>query len=167
MFLCLFEERIMAEINYVSKEGLEKMLNELHDMKHVQRPFISKQIAEARDKGDLSENAEYHAAKEDQGLLEAKISKLQDFISKSRVIDETKLDTSRVMMMSKVKVRNLKSKQEMVYMMVSENEADFKTGKISSKSPIGAGLMGKILGDIIEIQAPAGIIQFEILDITL
>ena len=157
----------MAEINYVSKEGLEKMMNELYDMKHVQRPFISKQIAEARDKGDLSENAEYHAAKEDQGLLEAKISKLQDFISKSRVIDETKLDTSRVMMMSKVKVRNLKSKQEMIYMMVSENEADFKTGKISSKSPIGAGLMGKVLGDIIDIQAPAGIVQFEILDITL
>ena len=157
----------MAEINYVSKEGLEKMMNELYDMKHVQRPFISKQIAEARDKGDLSENAEYHAAKEDQGLLEAKISKLQDFISKSRVIDETKLDTSRVMMMSKVKVRNLKSKQEMIYMMVSENEADFKTGKISSKSPIGAGLMGKVLGDIIEIQAPAGVVQFEILDITL
>jgi transcription elongation factor GreA len=157
----------MAEINYVSKDGLEKMMNELHDMKHVQRPFISKQIAEARDKGDLSENAEYHAAKEDQGLLEAKISKLQDFISKSRVIDETKLDTSRVMMMSKVKVRNLKSKQEMIYMMVSENEAEFKTGKISSKSPIGAGLMGKVLGDIIEIQAPAGVVQFEILDITL
>jgi len=157
----------MAEINYVSKEGLERMMNELHEMKHVQRPFISKQIAEARDKGDLSENAEYHAAKEDQGLLEAKISKLQDIISKSRIIDETKLDTSKVMMMSKVKVRNLKSKQEMIYMMVSENEADFKTGKISSKSPIGAGLMGKVLGDIIEIKAPAGMVQFEILDITL
>ena len=157
----------MAEINYVSKEGLEKMQKELYDMKHIQRPFISRQIADARDKGDLSENAEYHAAKEDQGLLEAKISKLQNIISISRVIDESKLDTSRVMMMSKVKVRNLKSKQEMVYMMVSENEADFKTGKISSKSPIGAGLMGKKLGETVEVNAPAGTIQFEILDISL
>lgn len=167
-FVFIFnEERVMAEINYVSKEGLERMMNELYDMKHVQRPFISRQIADARDKGDLSENAEYHAAKEDQGLLEAKISKLQDVISKSRVIDESKLDTSKVMMMSKVKVRNLKSKQEMIYMMVSESEADFKTGKISSRSPIGIGFMGKKLGDIIEVIAPAGTIQFEILDISL
>ncbi len=167
-FVFIFnEERVMAEINYVSKEGLEKMMNDLYDMKHVQRPFISRQIADARDKGDLSENAEYHAAKEDQGLLEAKISKLQDVISKSRVIDESKLDTSKVMMMSKVKVRNLKSKQEMIYMMVSESEADFKTGKISSRSPIGIGFMGKKLGDIIEVIAPAGTIQFEILDISL
>ena len=157
----------MADINYVSKEGLEKMQKELYDMKHVQRPFISRQIADARDKGDLSENAEYHAAKEDQGLLEAKIAKLEDMVSKTRIIDESKLDTSKVMMMSKVKVRNLKSKQEMIYMMVSESEADFKTGKISSKSPIGAGLMGKKLGEIVEISAPAGTIQFEILDITL
>jgi transcription elongation factor GreA len=157
----------MSEINYVSKEGLEKMQKELYEMKHVQRPFISKQIAEARDKGDLSENAEYHAAKEDQGLLEAKIARLQDNISKTRVIDETKLDTSKVMMMSKVKVRNLKTKQDMVYMMVSENEADFKTGKISSKSPIGAGLMGKKVKEVVEIKAPAGTIQFEILEISL
>jgi transcription elongation factor GreA len=157
----------MADINYVSKEGLEKMQKELYDMKHVQRPFISRQIADARDKGDLSENAEYHAAKEDQGLLEAKIAKLDDIVSKSRVIDESKLDTSKVMMMSKVKVRNLKSKQEMIYMMVSESEADFKTGKISLKSPIGAGLMGKKLGEIVEIKAPAGIVQFEIIEIKL
>ena len=167
-FVFIFiEERFMSEINYVSKEGLEKMMHELHEMKHVQRPFISKQIAEARDKGDLSENAEYHAAKEDQGLLEAKISKLQDVISKSRIIDETKLDTSKVMMMSKVKVRNLKSKQEMIYMLVSENEADFKLGKISSRSPIGAGLMGKKLKDVIEVITPAGSVQFEIIDIKL
>ncbi len=157
----------MADINYVSKEGLEKMQKELYDMKHVQRPFISRQIADARDKGDLSENAEYHAAKEDQGLLEAKIAKLDDIVSKSRVIDESKLDTSKVMMMSKVKVRNLKSKQEMIYMMVSESEADFKTGKISLKSPIGAGLMGKKLGEIVEIKAPAGVVQFEIIEIKL
>lgn len=157
----------MAEINYVSKEGLEKLHQELHEMKFVQRPFISRQIADARDKGDLSENAEYHAAKEDQGLLEAKIAKLEDLISKSRVIDESKLDTSKVMMLSKVKVRNLKTKAEMLYVMVSENEADFKAGKISFKSPIGAGLMGRKVGDIAEVKAPAGIMQFEILDISL
>jgi transcription elongation factor GreA len=169
-FFCFIfkrKERDMADINYVSKEGLEKMQKELYEMKHVQRPFISKQIAEARDKGDLSENAEYHAAKEDQGLLEAKIAKLEDQITKTRIIDESKLDTSKVMMMSKVKVRNLKSKQEMVYMMVSENEADFKTGKISFRSPIGGGLMGKKVGEVVEITAPAGVVQFEILNISL
>ncbi len=154
-------------INYVSKDGFDNMNKELHELKYVQRPFISKQIADARDKGDLSENAEYHAAKEDQGLLETRIAKLEDLITKTRIIDETKLDISKVMMLSKVKVRNLKSKQEMVYTMVSENEADFKIGKISFKSPIGAGLMGKKLGDIIDIQAPAGIVQFEIIDISL
>ena len=157
----------MSEINYVSKEGLERLQKDLYDMKHVQRPFISRQIADARDKGDLSENAEYHAAKEDQGLLEAKIAKLEDVVSKSRILDESKLDTSKVMMMSKVKVRNLKTKQEMVYMMVSENEADFKLGKISLKSPIGAGLMGKKKGETVEITTPAGLIQFEILLISL
>lgn len=157
----------MAEINYVSKEGLENMQKELHDMKYVQRPFISRQIADARDKGDLSENAEYHAAKEDQGLLEAKIAKLEDQISKSRIIDESKLDTSKVMMLSKVRVKNLKTKQEMIYSMVSENEADFKAGKISFKSPIGIGLMGKKVGEIAEVNAPAGVIQFEIIDIKL
>jgi transcription elongation factor GreA len=157
----------MAEINYVSKEGFEKMQKELYDMKYVQRPFISKQIADARDKGDLSENAEYHAAKEDQGLLEAKIAQLEDLLSKTRIIDESKLDTSKVMMMSKVKVRNLKTKQDMIYIMVSEKEADFKTGKISFKSPIGAGLMGKKVGDITEVSVPAGKIQLEVLDITL
>ncbi len=143
------------------------MHKELHEMKFVQRPFISKQIADARDKGDLSENAEYHAAKEDQGLLEARIAQLEDLISRTRVIDETKLDTSKVMMLSKVKVKNLKTKQDMTYMMVSEKEADFKTGKISFKSPIGAGLMGKKAGDTVEINAPAGIIQLQIMEITL
>lgn len=157
----------MANINYVSKEGMEKLQKELHELKYVKRPFISKQIAEARDKGDLSENAEYHAAKEDQGLLEAKIAQMEDLVSRSRIIDESKLDTSKVMMLSKVKVRNLKTKQEMLYIMVSENEADFKTGKISIKSPIGAGLMGKKTGDVAEVQAPAGVIQFEILEISL
>jgi transcription elongation factor GreA len=157
----------MAEINYVSKEGWEKMNKDLHEMKYVQRPFISKQIAEARDKGDLSENAEYHAAKEDQGLLEAKIAQLEDVISRSRIIDESKLDTSKVMMLSKVKVKNLKTKQEMVYIMVSDKEADFKSGKISIKSPIGLGLMGKKVGEVAEVTAPAGAVQFEILNISL
>lgn len=157
----------MAEINYLSKEGFEILHKELHELKYVQRPFISKQIADARDKGDLSENAEYHAAKEDQGLLEAKIAQLEDLVSRSRIIDQTKLDNSKVMMLSKVKVKNLKSKQEMVYIMVSEKEADFKTGKISIKSPIGVGLMGKKAGEVVEINAPAGQIQLEIIEINL
>jgi transcription elongation factor GreA len=157
----------MAEINYLSKEGFENLQKELHELKYVQRPFISKQIADARDKGDLSENAEYHAAKEDQGLLETKIAQLEDLISRSRIIDESKLDTSKVMMLSKVKVKNMGSKQEMIYTMVSEKEADFKTGKISIKSPIGIGLMGKKVGDLAEISAPAGKIQLQILEIKL
>jgi len=157
----------MAQINYVSKEGWEKMQKELHELKFVQRPFISKQIADARDKGDLSENAEYHAAKEDQGLLEARIAQLEDLITRTRIIDETKLDTSKAMMLSKVKVKNLTTNKEMIYTLVSDSEADFKTGKISIKSPIGAGLMGKKVGEIAEVQAPAGTIKFEIIDISL
>ena len=157
----------MAKFNYVSKEGFEKMQKDLYEMKYVQRPFISKQIADARDKGDLSENAEYHAAKEDQGLLEGRIAQLEDLITRTRVIDETKLDNSKVMMLSKVRVLNLTTKKEMVYTMVSDSEADFKSGKISIKSPIGSGLMGKIVGNIVEVTAPAGIIKFEILEISL
>lgn len=157
----------MAQINYVSKDGFDKMNKELHEMKFVQRPFISKQIADARDKGDLSENAEYHAAKEDQGLLEARIAQLEDLITRTRVIDETKLDNSKVMMLSKVKVRNLGTKKDMVYTMVSNSEADFKSGKISISSPIGAGLMGKKVGDVAEVQAPAGTIKFEVLEINI
>ncbi len=154
-------------VNYVSKEGFEKMQKELHEMKFVQRPFISKQIADARDKGDLSENAEYHAAKEDQGLLEARIAQLEDLITRTRIIDESKLDTSKVMMLSKVKVLNMNTKKEVVYTMVSDSEADFKTGKISIKSPIGAGLMGKKVGEVAEVTAPAGVIKFEVLEISL
>ena len=157
----------MAQINYVSKEGFEKMQKDLYEMKYVQRPFISKQIADARDKGDLSENAEYHAAKEDQGLLEGRIAQLEDLITRTRVIDESKLDNSKVMMLSKVRVLNLTSKKEMVYIMVSDSEADFKSGKISIKSPIGSGLMGKVVGNIVEVTAPAGIVKFEIIEISL
>ncbi len=157
----------MADINYVTKEGLEKLQAELYDLKYVQRPFISKQIADARDKGDLSENAEYHAAKEDQGLLEAKIAKMEDLISKSRIIDESKLNTSMVMMLTRVRVMNHNSKKEMWYTLVNEKEADLKTGKISFKSPIGLGLMNKKVGDIAEVVVPAGKIKLEVLEITL
>jgi transcription elongation factor GreA len=157
----------MAEINYVTKEGLEKLQKELHEMKYVQRPFISKQIADARDKGDLSENAEYHAAKEDQGLLETKIAMLEDLITKTRIIDESKLDTSKVMMLSKVKVVNKQTNKEIVYTLVNEKEADLKSGKISFKSPIGIGLMGRKVGDICDVQVPAGLIKLEIIDISL
>ncbi|MBW7844659.1 MAG: transcription elongation factor GreA [Bacteroidia bacterium] len=155
------------QINYVSKEGFEKLQKELNEMKFVQRPFISKQIADARDKGDLSENAEYHAAKEDQGLLETKIAQLEDLITRTRVIDETKLDTSKVMMLSKVKLLNHATKKEVIYTMVSDSEADFKAGKISIKSPIGSGLMGLKVGDVAEIKVPAGMIKFEVLEISL
>ena len=157
----------MAEFNYVTKEGLEKLNKELYDMKYVQRPFITKQIADARDKGDLSENAEYHAAKEDQGLLEAKIAVLNDLITMSRIIDESKLDTSKVMMLSNVRVLNQTTKKELIYTLVNEKEADLKMGKISFKSPIGIGLMGKKIGDVVEVQVPAGLLKFEILEITL
>lgn len=130
-------------------------------------PYISRQIAEARDKGDLSENAEYHAAKEDQGLLAARIAQMENQLANMRVIDETKLDNSKVMILSKVKVKNLKTNTELVYTMVSENEADLKTGRISIKSPIGAALMGKELGNVVDVVVPAGTIQLEIVNISL
>jgi transcription elongation factor GreA len=157
----------MSEINYVTKEGLEKLQAELQDLKYVQRPFITKQIADARDKGDLSENAEYHAAKEDQGLLEAKIAKLDDLLTKTRIIDESKLNTNQVMMLTKVTVLNHNTKKEIVYTLVNEKEADLKTGKISFKSPIGLALMNKKIGDICEVTIPAGQIKLEVLSISL
>jgi transcription elongation factor GreA len=156
-----------AEINYLTKEGMEKLKAEISDLKYVQRPFITKQIADARDKGDLSENAEYHAAKEDQGLLEAKISKMENLLSISRIIDESKLNNNTVMMLTNVRVLNHNSKKEIWYTLVNEKEADLKTGKISFKSPIGLGLMNKKIGDICEVSVPAGNIKLEILEITL
>ncbi|MDZ4667880.1 MAG: transcription elongation factor GreA [bacterium] len=156
-----------AEINYLTKEGMEKMKAEISDLKYVQRPFITKQIADARDKGDLSENAEYHAAKEDQGLLEAKISKMENLLSISRIIDESKLNNNTVMMLTNVRVLNHNSKKEIWYTLVNEKEADLKTGRISFKSPIGLGLMNKKIGDICEVTVPAGNIKLEILEITL
>lgn len=156
----------MADIQYFTEEGLEKLKKELHDLKTVQRPAISQQIAEARDKGDLSENAEYDAAKEAQGLLEAKIAKMEDLLSRARIMDQSKLDASKVMILSKVKVKNLKTSKDLVYTIVSEKEADLKTGRISSGSPIAKGLLGKSVGDIADIEVPAGKIQFEILEIS-
>jgi len=157
----------MAEIIYVTEEGLQKLKEELDQLRAVERPNISKQIAEARDKGDLSENAEYSAAKEAQGLLEMKISKLEDIVARSRVIDETKRDTSTVRILNKVKIRNKMNNAVMEYQLVPESEANFKLGKLAVGSPIAQGLMGKKVGDTVKIQVPSGIIPFEIISITL
>ena len=154
-----------TELNYVTKEGMDSLRNELENLKKVERPNISKQIAEARDKGDLSENAEYDAAKDAQGLLEAKIAKLENILAHSRIIDESKLDISKISLLSKVTVKNLKINKEMTYTIVSETEANLKEGKISSKSAIGAGLIGKSQGEIVEIQVTAGLIKLEIMNI--
>lgn len=155
----------MSEFSYYTKEGLQKLRDELEHMKSVERPAISQQIAEARDKGDLSENAEYDAAKEAQGLLEMRIAKMEDLLSKARIIDESQLDTSKVLILSKVKIKNLSNNMELQYTLVSESEADLKSGKISVSSPIGKGLLGKKVGEVTEVEVPAGKLQFEILDI--
>ncbi len=156
----------MSEIRYYTEEGLQKLKAELEQMIKVERPKISQQIAEARDKGDLSENAEYDAAKDAQGLLELKISKLQQTISNVRVIDESQLDDSKVLILSTVKIKNLKNNMEMTYTLVPEKEADLKAGKLSVSSPIAKGLLGKEVGEQAVIQVPAGDITFEILEIT-
>jgi len=155
----------MADIQYFSEEGLEKLRAELKELTTVQRPAISAAIGEARDKGDLSENAEYDAAKEAQGLLELKISKLQEIVRNARVIDETKIDTSKVLLLSKVTIKNKANGATMEYMIVPEKEANLKSGKISVSSPIAKGLLGKKVGDSAEIQIPVGNIVFEIVDI--
>lgn len=154
-------------INYYTKEGLQKLKDELEQMRSVERPRISQQIAEARDKGDLSENAEYDAAKEAQGLLEMKISKLEEAVANARLLDSSKLDTSKVMVLSSVKIKNIANKMEMTYKLVSESEADLKAGKISVNSPIGKGLVGKKVGDTAEIQVPSGKMTFEILEVSM
>lgn len=156
----------MAEIKYYSKEGLQKLKDELHQLTTVERQAISAAIAEARDKGDLSENAEYDAAKEAQGLLEAKISKLQALIANARLLDESKIDTSKVLLLSKVEFINLAINKKMTYEIVPESEADLKTGKISITSPIAKGLLGKKVGEIAEIEVPAGKMKLEITNIT-
>jgi transcription elongation factor GreA len=157
---------IMSQISYYTEEGLKKLKDELHEMKTVLRPQISDQIAEARDKGDLSENAEYDAAKEAQGLLEMKISKLETIISNARVIDESTIDNSKVFILSHVKIKNILNNAEMQYTLVAENEADLKLKKISIDSPIGKGLLGKKVGDIADVTTPNGVVKFEIIEIT-
>ncbi len=156
----------MSEFAYYTEEGLKKLKDELHQMKSVQRPMISEQIGEARDKGDLSENAEYDAAKEAQGLLEMKISKMEALISKARVIDNLTIDNSKVFILSTVSIKNVSNGMTMQYTLVAESEADLKEKKISVDSPIGRGLLGKKVGDIADVQTPNGIIQFEVVEIT-
>lgn len=154
-------------VNYYTKDGLDKLKAELNDLKTKGRSDMAKQIAEARDKGDLSENAEYDAAKEAQGLLELKISKLEKVVGDARVIDESTIDTSKVSILSTVKIKNKKNSMEVTYQLVAEEEADLKTGKISIQSPIGKGLLGKKKGEVAMIKVPAGDIEFEIMDITV
>lgn len=154
-------------IHYVTAEGLEKMKAELAHMISVERPAISKAIAEARDKGDLSENAEYDAAREAQGMLEMKIAQLQELVANARVIDESRLGTSHVQMLNKVKIKNLAAKAVMEFTIVGESEANLREGKLASTTPIGKALMGKQKGDVVDVVTPGGTVKFEILDITL
>lgn len=158
--------KIMSKLSYYTEEGLKKLKDELHDMENVQRPKISQQIAEARDKGDLSENAEYDAAKEAQGLLEMRISKLKNVLANARVIDDRKMDDTKALILSKVKIKNLNNNAVVEYQLVAENEADLKSKKISVDSPIGKGLLGKSIGDIADVQTPGGVIKFEILELS-
>ena len=157
----------MSRFIYLSREGMEKLKDDLNNLKSIERPKIINQIAEARDKGDLSENAEYDAAKEAQGLLEARIARLESELSKSRVLDEKNIDLSTAKLLTTVKIENIQSKQKMSYTLVSESEADLKNKKISTSSPIGRGLMGKKVGEIVDISVPSGVIKFKILDITI
>ncbi len=157
----------MSSVSYYTPEGLKKLRAELDHMKSVERPHISNQIAEARDKGDLSENAEYDAAKEAQGLLEMKIAKLEDVLANARVLDSENIDLSKVGVLTKVKLKNVANGATMTYSLVAEQEADIKQSKISVSSPIGKGLLGKRVGEIAEIQVPRGTMNFEILEITM
>ncbi len=156
----------MSNVSYYTAEGLKKLKEELDYLKNVMRPKASQDIADARDKGDLSENAEYDAAKEAQGLLEMRISKLEDIYANARLIDESQLDISKVLVLSKVKIKNQTNGMELNYTLVAESEADLKAGKISVTSPIGKGLLGKSKGDIAEITVPNGILKFEILEVS-
>ena len=155
----------MSEVSYYTVEGLKKLKDELNQLKDIERPRASNAIAEARDKGDLSENAEYDAAKEAQGMLEMKISKFEEIVANARIIDESQLDVSKVLVLSKVQIKNLNNNVTMDYTLVAESEADLKSGKISVNSPIGKGLLGKKVGDIAEINVPNGILKFEIVSI--
>lgn len=154
-------------VTYMTEEGLRKLQEELVELESVQRPAISRQIAEARDKGDLSENAEYDAAKEAQGMLESKISQLKGILASARLIDESAIGTDEVRIMNKVTIKNLKTNKEMTYTLVSETEADLKNGKLAVSSPIAQGLLGKKVGDVTDIKVPSGTISFEIVDISI
>ncbi|WP_396163106.1 transcription elongation factor GreA [Flavobacterium sp.] len=156
----------MSTVSYYTAEGLKKLRDELEHLKSIERPKASQAIADARDKGDLSENAEYDAAKEAQGLLEMRISKMEEVVSNARLIDESQLDVSKALVLSTVKIKNQSNGMEMTYTLVAESEADLKTGKISVTSPIGKGLLGKSVGEVAEINVPNGILKFEVLEIS-
>ena len=156
----------MSEISYYSPEGLKKLKDELYHLEQVERPRVTHEIAEARDKGDLSENAEYHAAKEEQSHLEFKIAKLKNVISNARILDESQLDTSKILIHSNVKIKNIANGMEFSYRLVADSETDVRNGKLSVNSPIVKGLLGKKVGEIAEIQVPSGIMKFEIVEIT-
>ena len=157
----------MSKVTYLTEEGLQKLRKELEHLKTVERPAISRMIAEARDKGDLSENAEYDAAKEAQGMLELRISKLEDLIANARIIDESKIDTTQVQILNKVKLKNLKTNAVVEYTLVAESEANLKENKLSISTPIGKALIGKKVGDVVDVQVPSGLMKFEILGISL
>jgi transcription elongation factor GreA len=161
------KEVFMSSVLYVSKETLEQMREEIQRMRTVDRPAAARAIAEAREKGDLKENAEYDAAKEAQGILEAKIKKLEGDLAIARILDADNVDTSKVSILTKVTLKNLTTKKELTYQIVSEKEADLKLGKISITSPIGKGLLGKVIGDVAEVQIPAGVVKFKIENITV
>lgn len=156
----------MSKISYYSEEGMKNLKKELDNLEHVERPRVSNDIAEARDKGDLSENAEYHAAKEEQSHLELKIAKLKEVISNARIIDESKLDNSKILIHSKVKLKNTANGMEFNYTLVADSETNIKEGKLSVNSPIGKGLLGKKVGDVAEIQVPNGMLTFEVIEIS-
>ena len=156
----------MSQVVYLTEEGLQKLRSELEQLKSVERPAISRMIAEARDKGDLSENAEYDAAKEAQGLLEMKIAKLEDTVAKARIIDESRIDTSKVQILNKVTMKNLKTNTSMTYTLVAESEANLKEGKLSVGTPIAKALLGKKVGDVVDVEVPSGSVKFEVVEIS-
>jgi transcription elongation factor GreA len=157
----------MSETNYVTQETFEAMKKELHQLRTVERPAASRAIAEAREKGDLKENAEYDAAKEAQGMLEAKIAQLEGVIANAKIVDTSTIDTSKVTILTKVTITNMATKKTVTYQIVGEKEADLKAGKISASSPIGKGLIGKVIGEIAEVKAPTGLLKFKVEDITI
>ena len=166
IFSIYINDEVMSTVSYYTAEGLKKLRDELEHLKSIERPKASQAIADARDKGDLSENAEYDAAKEAQGLLEMRISKMEEVVANARLIDESQLDVSKALVLSTVKIKNQSNGMEMTYTLVAESEADLKTGKISVTSPIGKGLLGKSVGEVAEINVPNGILKFEVLEIS-